>query len=144
VEPSEAIEAGRKILDGVLLPAAFAFVPGAAGKGSGGTFASAAYVRGERRLEFSYRWAVGEVTYYIGDDALGHDSYMRLLHVYAQSEFARFSRDEPLAGFEALGHDLKHFCGDFLTGPGTEFQMLARRLKADPKCIGGFRALDRY
>ncbi len=127
VDPAEAIEAGRKILDRVLVPAGFAYLPGVTGKGSGGHFASASYVRGNRRLDFSYRWALGAVEYHIGAQSLGHASYMRLLGVHLESEYSRFPRDVPLAGFEALCHDLELYCTDFLAGPGEEFGRLARR-----------------
>lgn len=57
---------------------------------------------------------------------------MRLLGAYAQCEFARFSRDDPLAGFRALAHDLDEFADDFLRGPGDDFRRLAEQLKAMP------------
>jgi hypothetical protein len=142
MDPAEAIEAGRSILDAVMIPAGFVFLPGTTGKGSGGPFASASYVKKNRRLDFSYRWALGAVEYHVGETSLDHDSYMRLLNVYRDSEYSRFSRDVPLAGFEALRHDLELYCADFLTGPGEEFKRLAMALEADPGLGQGFRALD--
>ncbi len=114
-----------------MIPAGFAFASGSTGKGSGGAFASASYVRDNRRLDFSYRWALGAVEYHIGESILKHPSYMRLLGVYRDSEYSRFSRDVALAGFEALRHDLEHFGYDFLAGPGKEFERLARKSKED-------------
>jgi hypothetical protein len=126
VNPSEAIEAGRQILDKVMIPAGFEFVHGSIGHGSGGHFASASYTRGNRRLDLSYRWALGAVEYRIDESALDHNAYMRLLGVWAESEYSHFSRDVALAGFEALRHDLECYCSDFLVGPGAEFKRLAR------------------
>jgi hypothetical protein len=143
MDPAEAIETGRRIMDRVMIPAGFVSLPGTTGKGSGGHFASASYVKENRRLVFSYRWALGAVEYHIGDASLDHDSYMRVLSVYSESEYSRFPRDVPLAGFEALCHDLELYCTDFLTGPGEEFRRLATALKADPRLGCGFRALDK-
>jgi hypothetical protein len=126
MNPSEAIVVGCRILDPVMTPAGFTFVPGTVGKGSGGNFASASYLRDDRRLDFSYRCALGAVEYHIGDLVLDHNSYMRLLGVWSDSEYSRFSRDAELAGFEALRNDLERYCADFLVGPGEEFRRLAK------------------
>ena len=96
--PEEAIEAGRKILDQVMVAAGFAFLLGPSGKGSGGHFASASYFKDDRRLVFSYRWALGAVEYYMGEEGLDHNSYMRLLGVYGESEFCRSSAMSHLLG----------------------------------------------
>ena len=45
---------------------------------------------------------------------------MRLSGVYGDCEYARFSRDLPSAGFEALRHDLERYCVNFLVGSGKE------------------------
>lgn len=142
MDPAEAIEAGRRILDLVMVPAGFVFELGTEGKGSGGHCASASYRKGNRTLSFSYRWALGEVEYRLGEARLDHDSYMRSLSVYRESEYCRFPRDVPLAGFEALRYDLERYCQDFLTGPGEEFTGLAKALKANPGFGRGLGALD--
>jgi hypothetical protein len=133
VQPVEAIEAGRRILDQVMIPAGFVFALGTTGAGLGGRFASASYSRGDRRLDFSYRWALGAVEYHIGGSTLDHRSYMCALGVARDSEYSRFSRDTAIAGFEALRHDLEHCCSDFLVGPGEEFQKLAREQRQGDK-----------
>jgi hypothetical protein len=143
MDPTEAIETGRRILDRVLIPAGFVFLLGPTGKGSGGHFASASYVKQNRRLDFSYRWALGAVEYHIDEASLDHTSYMRLLNVHRESEYGRFPRDVPLAGFEALRHDLELYCADFLVGPGDEFRRLATALRTDPSLGHGVRALDK-
>lgn len=133
MKPIDAILAGRGILDSIMTPAGYDFEPPFAGESSGGPYAEAAYVRGDRRLAFSYRFALGDVEYRIGDAALGHIAYMRLLDVYPQCAFASFSREEPMAGFEALRDDLAAFAGDFLYGPGDEFLRLAAQVDALPE-----------
>lgn len=125
MNPSDAIMAGREILEPLLAPAGFRFELLLAGDSSNGPYAEAAYVRDDRRLAFSYRLALGDVEYRVGDATLDHNAYMRLLGVYPRSVFASFSREEPLAGFEALRTDLAAFGEDFLVGPGTEFVRLA-------------------
>lgn len=130
--PHETILAGRPILDAVLAPAGFQFDAPTADQASGGPFATASYHRDDRRLTFSYRYALGAVEYSIGNATLEHITYMRLLGVYERCELARFSRDEPLAGFQALRHDLEAFADDFLRGPGDEFRRLAAHLQSLP------------
>jgi hypothetical protein len=131
MHPTEAIDAGRKILDQVLISAGFVFAFGDCGHGSGGTFSTGAYVKNDRKLAFSFRWALGAVEYHVGEDCLDHNLYMRLLDVYDKSEFSRFSRDVPLAGFYALRHDLEHFCSDFVLGSGEEIQRLLAQQKTN-------------
>lgn len=133
MKPIDAILAGRGILDSIMAPAGFRFEPPAGGESSGGPYAEAAYVRGDRRLKFSYRFALGDVEYRIGDAALDHIAYMRLLGAYPKCAFASFSREEPMAGFEALRDDLAAFAGDFLNGPGDEFLRLAAQIDALPE-----------
>ena len=135
--PTEAIAAGRQILDALMASAGFHFEAGDSGQGSGGRFATASYIRGDRRLSFSFRWALGCVEYRIGDSVLDHNDYMRLLGAYGGSEYCRFSRESPLAGFEAVRHDLDRFCSDFLHGDGADFQRLAAHFKANPEMFRG-------
>jgi len=132
MNPLEAIDAGRKILDPVMTAAGFAYEPASAGNGSGGPFAAAAYVRDDRRMSFSYRWAIGDVQYQIGSDSLEHMAYMRSLGHYFDAHFAAFSREVPMAGFVALAHDLKAFAADFLRGKGVEFRRFATQLAGMP------------
>jgi hypothetical protein len=68
---------------------------------------------------------------------------MRLLDMHSDSEYSRFSRELPLAGFEALRHDLAFYCADFLTGPGEEFKRLAMAPRAAPGLEKGFRVMGK-
>jgi hypothetical protein len=118
MNPTDAISAGRTILDPVMVSAGFQFVAGPNGGSSGGNFARASYVKEDRRLEFSYRFALGAVEYYVGDASIGHDEYMQFLGKGRESAYAWFSRDSPMAGFEALKKDLEIYFQDFLVGSG--------------------------
>lgn len=132
MNPLAAIDAGRQFLDPVCAAHGFEFRPGTTGNSSGGPYATAEYVRGERRLAISFRWGLGDVWYWIGNDTLDHATYMRLLGHYLDSRFASCSRDEPLAGFLALAHDLREFAGDFLCGNGAAFRRFATQVAAMP------------
>ena len=105
-----------------MIPAGFVFVPGSTGKGSGGPFASASYTHGNRRLDFSYRWALGEVEYHMGESALNHKSYMRFLGVLADSEYTRFSRTSHLRDSMRVGTTLSVTVWTFSLGRATKSQ----------------------
>jgi hypothetical protein len=124
VIPQQALEDGRQFLDPLMLGSGFAYVPGVAGSSSGGPFARAAYVKADRSLELHFRYALMAV-YRIGEAELSHNDYMKLKRVWADSEYARFSRDNPLDGFRALSIDLQRFCSDFVSGDGEELRRLA-------------------
>lgn len=128
--PVEAITNGREILDPVMFSHGFTFEACTFGKGgSGGPAATGVYARGNRRLDFSYRWAPGAVEYSIGKDTLSHLAYMRFLGKYRESKFLSFYREEPMTGFVALRDDLVAFCQDFLAGNGDEFRRFAAELR---------------
>jgi hypothetical protein len=124
------LAAGVELLSPLMHRSGFSFVSLTSGKSSGGWSASAEFRReqgGElRRLELHFRHSLGLVTYHLGELALAHTDYMRALA--ARNEYPGFS-DDPLDGFRHLLHDLEHYAGDFLAGPGDEF----RRCAAGPE-----------
>jgi hypothetical protein len=79
-------------------------------------------VKGERRLEFSYRYALGLVVYHVGNASIGHDEYMQFLGKGRESAYAWFSRETPMAGFDALKQDLERNSQDFLVGSGDSIR----------------------
>src|SRR5690606_17601263 len=102
--PEEALAAGCAILEPVLAPHGFVWVPGAAGHSSGGSSASGSFVRGTRRLELHFRYSLGLVTYHLGETSLDHDSYMRVvLGAKPVNQYPGFSSD-PMDGFHHLAH----------------------------------------
>jgi hypothetical protein len=137
----ETFRAGCGILDEVLKPLGFTLVEGESGQSSGGNFASGEYVKGDRRVEIHFRHSLGLVTYHIGSLLLTHDAYMRaLLGRDGGNKYPGFS-DDPLDGFRDLRYDLTHFCGDFLSGTGEEFERCVVKAKEREK-IKGFEALS--
>lgn len=137
----EIFRAGCEILDEVMKPHGFAFVAGAAGQSSGGNFASGEYVKSDRRLEVHFRYSLGLVSYHIGSLSMTHDAYMRaLLGRDGGNKYPGFS-DDPLDGFRHLRDDLWHFCGDFLSGTGEEFECCVVKV-AEQEKIKGFKALS--
>jgi len=120
-QPNEILSEGRSLLDPVLVPQGFSFVDGPSGKGSGGPFASATYVNGDRKLELHYRHSLGLVTYHFGEESLDHESYMRsALGAPGGNRYPDFS-DDPLDAFRDLAYDLQTFAGAFLNGEYEEF-----------------------
>ena len=139
MDPVEMRRRGADILEPVLKPHGFVFAPGEVGKGSGGAFAQGAFVRGNRRLEFSTRYSLGLVDYRIGIKRIAHEDYM---HVVAPGEnsYPGFS-DDPLDGFRHLASDLEKFCGAFLMGSDADFEaVLSQAEKSPPK--KGFSAIN--
>lgn len=142
-DPKTQLVEGAKILNPRMLASGFTFAPKEAGAASGGPFARGSYTKGDRRLELHYRWGLGIVRYHIGEHALDHDVYMRLLGVYPQSQWVRVKMDKTLDGFHRLLFDLEHFCHDFLQGSGEGFVALAEKFAEDPGMFSGFDALSR-
>jgi hypothetical protein len=56
------------------------------------------------------------------------------------SQYPGFSED-PLDGFRDLSYDLSHFCGDFLSGSGEEFEGCVIKA-AEQEKVKGFKALS--
>jgi hypothetical protein len=138
MQPTDAIVRGKRILGPVFHKHLFHFVAGPAGKGSGGKFATGAYVRWRRRFEFHFRYSLGLVTYRWGDISLSHEDYMwAVLGRQGGNEFPGFDAD-PLHQFQNLRHDLERYCQAFLSGSAQEFRELASLTKDRPK---GFAAL---
>lgn len=130
VHPVEILRAGCEILDQIMAPYGFRFVPGASGNSNFGLFASGDYVRGDRRLELHFRYSLGLVTYHIGDVSVSHDAYLRALTKdEGGNQYPGFSA-EPLDGFRHLAHDLQKFCGDFLFGGGEILLAVTAEVKS--------------
>lgn len=126
-EPQQALEAGVELLDDLMRSHGFVYIPKAAGVGSGGSFASGEFRRGNRSLELHYRYSLGLVTYHVGNLALPHEDYMwSVLDGRWRSEYPGFSK-EPLDDFRHLRADLVHHCIDFLTGSDAVFESHVQR-----------------
>jgi hypothetical protein len=110
------LQSGAELLASVLVPNGFAFEVLGSGKGSGGLFAFGQFKRGERRLEFHFRYSLGMVCYHLGPCSMSHEDYMHAVlgerHV---SKYPGFS-NQPMDGFRDLFSDLQEHGADFLTG----------------------------
>lgn len=120
MEPVAAVHAGRQLLDPVLMAHGFCFQLAGAGNSSGGAFAAARYTARDREMAFSYRQAIGCVTYACGGPQVSHGDLMRLLGVASVSRFAWFDRTVPMAGFEALALDIQTYLQPFTRGTDAE------------------------
>jgi len=126
-EPQQTLEAGVELLDDLMRSHGFVYTPTAAGVGSGGSFASGQFRRGNRSLELHYRYSLGLVTYHVGKLALSHEDYMwSVLDGRWRSEYPGFSK-EPLDDFRHLRADLEHHCIDFLAGSDAGFESHVQR-----------------
>ena len=117
----QALQTGSAILAATLANHGFVFHFESSGRGSGGDFASGAFVRGNRMLEIHFRYSLGLVTYRLGDRALSHEAFMwSVLGKPHASHYPGFS-DDPMGGFRDLRADLEEYGADFLKGADTEF-----------------------
>jgi hypothetical protein len=138
--PVEMRRLGAAIVVPVLARHGFAFENGVADRGSGGAFARGAFVRGNRRLEFSTRDNLGEVVYRVSERALAHEDFMRAVGARGKHQYPGFS-DDPLDGFRWLAADIAHFGTVFVTGTDADLEAIiaeAERTRP-PK---GLAALD--
>ena len=116
MNPKDNLVAGATILAPLLSSHGFSFEFREEGRGSGGCFAWAEFVREERRLELHFRHSLGLVTYHVGPLHARHESYMKELGVLGRNQYPGFSND-PLDGFRQLANDLG-YAADFLSGNG--------------------------
>jgi hypothetical protein len=132
-DPTTILLQGARILETELRPQGFDFVFRAAGKGSGGLFATGDFIRDERRLELHFRESLGLVRYHIGTSSAAHETYMRELGVRHECRYPGFS-DDPLVAFHDLAHDLK-FAADFTTGDANML-LRAAAVEAQVRPVG--------
>ena len=99
------------------------------GKGSGGTFATARWVAGDRSIETHVRQALGIVEYRWGSLKLTHQEYLRVRHV--KGSYPGFS-DDPTDGFRHLAADLAGPVGPMLVCGHAEFAALVEAADALP------------
>lgn len=112
----QILQHGADLPGALLVPNGFAFVVLGAGKGSGGAFAFGQFRRGERRLEFHFRYSLGMVSDHFGSLSMSHEDFIRaVLGRRHASKYPGFSI-EPMDGFRDLLSDLKEYGSDFITG----------------------------
>jgi hypothetical protein len=131
VNPEQMLQAGAAILGETLARHGFRFVLGEIGSGSGGNFASGAFVNGQRTLELHFRHTLGLVTYHVGRASLGHEDYMRAAGAGQDRRYPGFAED-PLQGFRDLQYDLEHHGRAFVSGSDAEFDECVRWVAAHP------------
>jgi len=126
----QALKAGVEILDHLMRSHGFVYTSTSAGVGSGGSFASGEFHRGDRTLELHFRYSLGLVTYHVGHLALSHEDYMwSIMGRRWGTQYPGFSTD-PLDGFRQLLMDLKEHCTDFLVGSDADFAANVERAEA--------------
>ena len=119
--PEETLFQGSELLQPLFTKHGFVFVPLDKGKSSGGPFASAEFSRGDRRLEFHFRYSLGMVTYHLGAESITHQEYMcSVLGEPNRSRYPGFSND-PLDAFRDLCDDVEKYCTEFLEGTSDTF-----------------------
>ena len=134
--PIEVLREGCTILDPLMSEHGFSFIDGGSGRGSGGHYASGAYVNAGRKLEIHFRFSLGLATYHFGQTSIDHESYMRaLLGDEGGNRYPGFS-DDPLAAFSDLAHDLRNFATAFLDGDFKRFAAHAAAVEEWKKIPG--------
>ncbi len=84
------LKEGRKLIDPIMEANGFHWVPGPAGKSSGGNFDSGEYVKNDRRLELHFRHFLGLIIYRIGSNSLTHESTCGMLLVQEKTNIPDF------------------------------------------------------
>ncbi len=121
MDVQETLKAGVLILKELMTEHRFSSWLTAGGKSSGGMFASAEFLRGNRRLELHLRYTLGLVTCHVGNVSLSHEDYMwSVLGKRWASHYPGFSQD-PLDGFRDLRRDLEEYGAAFLSGTDSDF-----------------------
>jgi hypothetical protein len=115
------LQAGVAVLNPLMRSHGFVYSSTSEGVGSGGSFASGEFRRGDRKLELHFRHSLGLVTYHLGPGALSHEEYMwSVLGKRWASHYPGFSND-PVDGFRHLLLDLDQYGADFLRGSDADF-----------------------
>ena len=140
--PREVIRAGAEILNAVLAQRGFEFAPGEEGQGSGGTFAQGRFTKGNRSIEFSFRYGLGEVSYRIGEKSISHENYLKYSGNWQSRKYSDFS-SIPEESFLALAQDIESYLSDFTEGNGNIFLSLVAEYEKNPSKFKGFAALHR-
>jgi hypothetical protein len=110
------LQNGADLLASLLVPNGFTFEVLGSGKGSGGTFAFGQFHRGERRLEFHFRYTLGMISYHLGPRSMSHEDYMHaVLGKQHASKYPGFS-NQPMDAFRDLLWDLEEHGSEFLVG----------------------------
>ncbi|MDE2628433.1 MAG: hypothetical protein KGL99_14870 [Burkholderiales bacterium] len=140
LHPREIVSAGSEALLTVLGPQGFSFEPGEEGKGSGGLFAQGRLTRGNRILEFSFRYGLGEVMYEVEGNRISHENYLKYSGNWSKRKYPDFGTT-PEQSFSALAQDIKEYFADFAGGSGEEFKSIVAACEANPNKFKGFGAL---
>jgi hypothetical protein len=143
VSPKEIVKRGAEILATVLTPHGFAFEFGDEGNGSGGAFAQGRFVKGDAVLEFSFRYALGCISYRLQGSVIDHENYLRYSGNWKQRKYPNVGLT-PEESFAALAGDLKAFFSDFTNGSGDVFKLVVAARDENPDRFKGFAALDNY
>ncbi|TWT89040.1 hypothetical protein Mal64_25310 [Pseudobythopirellula maris] len=130
------IDQGRGFIDLVLEPHGFTYEVLDCGNSSGGYFTQAAFTRPDRRLTFSYRWAIGCAVYHCQGESTSHEALMEYLGVDRQSAYVWFDRSDPMSGFQSLAKDISAYLQSFLTGSADDFTKLIRECMENRKPNG--------
>ena len=128
-DPVEVLAEGSALLAPVLNPLGYSLADTNQGKGSGGPFAIARWVAGERSIETHVRMALGIVEYRWGGLKLSHQQYLRVRGV--KGSYPGFS-DDPIDGFRHLAADLAGPVHPMLVCDHAEFADLVEAADALP------------
>lgn len=139
MEPDTFLEKGACVLAEKLEPLGYRFaISQPAIEGSGGSFAWAAFSRGDREIQlWARRDQLGNVRYRLGDDEFTHREHMRALRLETAAHWPGFDDGDPLGGFKRLLLDLAQ-CDEFLSGDAAS---VVRRVRTLPPERTGFLAL---
>lgn len=128
-DPVEVLAEGSALLAPTLNPLGYTLAETSEGKSSGGPFATARWLAGERSIETHVRQALGVVEYGWNGLKLTHQDYLRVLDV--KGAYPGFS-DDPIDGFRHLAEDLAGPVRPMLVGDHAKFADLVAAASALP------------
>jgi hypothetical protein len=88
----------------------------------------------------SYRSGLGKIELHAGSRCIPWITWLKYTGAFSRASFPSIAAGEP-AQFDALLHDLEHYCAPFLRGELAEFDSVFAEIQSNPEAHSGFGAL---
>ncbi|WP_157068068.1 hypothetical protein [Desulfosarcina cetonica] len=124
---TDIIQKGADIMAPVFKKYGFVFSIEGEGQSSGGEFAFGSWCKGNRRLEFHYRYTLGLVNYFLGEERIGHQWYLWAVTGKKHSGSYPGNSEDPVDSFSRLKNDIEKYCDIFLQGSDNELLTVIKK-----------------
>lgn len=129
MQPLPELVNGLGVLEPFLSKFGFHFDNFENGKGSGGQFTVATFIKGDKKFIIGYRFSIGYVVYQCDMSQVSHDFYLDGLGYAKQKQFLDFQSDDKLLAFRHILHDLDFLVDDFFLGDCSKLKVFAQQQK---------------